>query len=356
MRNTMDNTPRETERPGRGQARHSRQEPVSHLDRRLTRIAVGAGITVATVGLLMLTRTEAGAQMTGRLWGFLSFFAGVFALVSLTATVALGLLSADRVVLPAMGRVRTQLLHRATAMVGMAFLATHILMKISEGRAPAVAAVVPMPGTTVVLGLGTFASDVMILIFATGIARAGFADSGRPWVWRILHGSAYLAWPPAIMHGLGAGRSPASWVTWSYVLCLVAVGVALLIRVASTLRPRQAPTFAETAAERIVAAERPEDLRRPVEVVAARTGTDDLAAPASGGANTPTSIVGRVPRRERGIRIVPNDTGEIQIVPDDVAQIRVVPDDAARIRVAPDDVTENGTESLADVRRIGGIG
>ncbi|MFF5209392.1 hypothetical protein [Streptosporangium sp. NPDC000396] len=253
--------------------RHTRAEAGTGLERRSTRIGLGAGITATTVGLLALGRTSSGMELAATARGFLSFFSGVFALVSLTLTVALGLLSADRVVLPVQGRIRAQLVHRAAALIGMTFLATHVLIKITEGKAPVAAAVVPLAanGVGLYVGLGAIASDVMVLVFATGIIRAGFADARRPWLWRILHGSVYLAWPTAILHGLTAGRQPAGWVTWSYVSCLVAVGAALLIRVISAFRPKRVPVLAETPVEQPRATE---------------------MAP-------PTSIVGRRPRRAR---------------------------------------------------------
>ena len=115
--------------------RHTRSEDGTSLDQRPARIAFGVVTTISVVALLMLARTPVGMDMAAAVRGVLSFFAGVVALVALTITVALGLLSADRVVLPAMGRIRTQFAHRAAAMVGVGFLATHVLMKIVEGRA-----------------------------------------------------------------------------------------------------------------------------------------------------------------------------------------------------------------------------
>ncbi|WP_371780532.1 hypothetical protein [Streptosporangium subroseum] len=229
--------------------------------------------TISVVALLMLARTPVGMDMAAAVRGVLSFFAGVVALVALTITVALGLLSADRVVLPALGRIRTQFAHRAAAMVGVGFLATHVLMKIVEGRAAPAAAVVPMAtaGPGLYIGFGAIASDLMLLVFATGIARASFAANRRPWLWRLLHGSAYLAWPMSILHGLTAGRQPAEWVTWSYVVCLTAVGAALLIRMISALQPRNVVVHIEAPVELPVAA--------------------DVAPP--------LSIVGRIPRQVR---------------------------------------------------------
>jgi hypothetical protein len=253
--------------------RHTRSEDGTSLDQRPARIAFGVVTTISVVALLMLARTSVGMDMAAAVRGVLSFFAGVVALVALTITVALGLLSADRVVLPALGRIRTQFAHRAAAMVGVGFLATHVLMKIVEGRASPASAVIPTAtaGPGLYVGFGAIASDLMLLVFATGIARASFATNRRPWLWRLLHGSAYLAWPMSILHGLTAGRQPAEWVTWSYVVCLTAVGAALLIRMISALQPRNIVVHIEAPVEQPVAA--------------------DVAPP--------LSIVGRIPRQVR---------------------------------------------------------
>ena len=120
-------------------------------------------------------------------------------------------------------------------------------------------------GPGLYVGFGAIASDLMLLVFATGIARASFAENRRPWLWRLLHGSAYLAWPMSILHGLTAGRQPAEWVTWSYVVCLTAVGAALLIRMISALQPRNVVVHLEAPVEQPVAADvaPPLEHRRP---------------------------------------------------------------------------------------------
>ncbi|MER6169655.1 hypothetical protein [Streptosporangium sp. NPDC001681] len=253
--------------------RHTRSEAGTGLDRRPARIGLGATITVSVVGLLMLGRTGPGMEMAATVRGVFSFFGGVIALVSFTATVALGLLSADRIVLPVPGRIRSQFVHRATAMIGMGSLGIHVIMKIIESRTSPASAVVPLAagGQGLYVGFGAIASDLMILVFLTGVARARFAENNRPWLWRLLHGSAYLAWPLAVLHGLTAGRRPAEWVTWSYVICLVAVGAALLIRVISELQPGRIPVREEAAVE----------------------------APAAVELTPPTSIIGRIPRQVR---------------------------------------------------------
>ncbi|MER6828447.1 hypothetical protein ABT352_20880 [Streptosporangium sp. NPDC000563] len=264
--------------------RHTRSEAGISLDQRPARIGLGVTITVSVVGLLMLGRTAPGMEVAAAVRGVFSFFSGVIALVSLTVTVALGLLSADRIVLPVLGRIRSQLAHRATAMAGMGFLAIHVTMKIIESRTSLPSVVIPLSasGQGLYVGFGAIASDLMILVFLTGVARARFAENSRPWLWRMLHGSAYLAWPMAVLHGLTAGRAPAEWVTWSYVVCLVAVGAALLIRVISELQPK--PIFVPEEAPVAVPAAVP---------VAAPVGME-TTSPTS--LTPPTSIVGRIPR------------------------------------------------------------
>lgn len=62
----------------------------------------------------------------------------------------------------------------------------------------------------------------------TGVIRARFAGSGKPWMWRTLHAAAYLAWPLGITHGLTAGRPAKTWVTLSYMGCVLFVLIGLL--------------------------------------------------------------------------------------------------------------------------------
>ncbi|NUP03164.1 MAG: hypothetical protein HOV96_15450 [Nonomuraea sp.] len=226
--------------------RHPRHAPTK-LDSRNVRLGASASITAVLLSVFALARTERGVALLGRGVSFLEFYAGVFALVLLTATVALGLLTTERVFLSPANRVRAQLAHRATAFIGLAYLVTHITLMISLGHAPPGAAVVPVAGLYV--GLGALAFDLMVVAVATGMLRGRFAVRSTPWMWRLMHSAAYLAWPVAITHGLTAGRPPAGWVAWSYVACLAAVGSALVVRVlASMLRPPVVPERIEAPA------------------------------------------------------------------------------------------------------------
>src|SRR5262249_33960958 len=81
-----------------------------------------------------------------------------------------------------------------------------------------------------------WASDLVLVIVATGVARRRFA--GWPATWRAMHVTAYLAWPLAILHGLLAGRHAKPYVDWSYGACVAGVALAVVIRLVATTRSR----------------------------------------------------------------------------------------------------------------------
>ncbi|MEV5889719.1 ferric reductase-like transmembrane domain-containing protein [Nonomuraea fuscirosea] len=263
--------------------RRSPRHAPTKLDTRSVRLGASASVMAILLSAFALTRTERGIGMLGQGVGFLEFYAGVFALVLLTATVALGLLTTERVFLSPANRVRAQLAHRATALIGLAYLITHITLMISLGHVPPGAAVVPVAG--IYVGFGTLAFDLMVVAVVTGMLRGRFATRSRPWMWRILHSAAYLAWPVGIMHGLTAGRPPAGWVAWSYVASMAAVGGALIVRVLASLRrppivPEKVEAPPVTAAAAVgVPSERP--MKAPVAAGAAATGPRAAAAPVS---------------------------------------------------------------------------
>ncbi|MGW5261007.1 hypothetical protein ACWEQG_08545 [Microbispora sp. NPDC004025] len=257
--------------PNRRAPRHTRPDSGLDLERRGVRIGLGAVVTLVVTGGLAATRTSGGAVFLAEAQSFLTFYAGVFSLVGLTTTVALGLAATDRVVLPISQRVRVQLVHRAMALLGVGFLIVHIGMKIAAGLVPPYGSVIP--STDVYVSLGAVASDLFVVIVATGVMRGRFAQAERPWLWRGLHDLAYLAWPVAILHGLTAGRAAAPWVTLSYVACLAAVGAALLIRLAAATRPARQSATDEWATERTTG--------WTAERSAGRTAREDLGAPRS---------------------------------------------------------------------------
>jgi DMSO/TMAO reductase YedYZ heme-binding membrane subunit len=197
--------------------------------------------------LAVLPAREAGPAVAGGAAGagvilasiqrFLLAYAGVFALIALTAAVAAGLIATDRRVVTPAGRVTFQTVHRALSLAAVGFLASHVLLEILAHRSRAVDAVVPFlaSGRTLYLGLGTLASDLLLLIAFTSVARGRFASRWAA-AWRAVHVAAYLAWPLAILHGLLAGRTAKPYVDWSYGACVAAVALALVVRLVTPPR------------------------------------------------------------------------------------------------------------------------
>jgi hypothetical protein len=136
--------------------------------------------------------------------------------------------------------VLAQAFHRSVSLVALSALATHIMLEVIAHRASLAAAAVPFLAGQAgfYMGIGTLACDLFVLIIVTGILRRRFATASNPWLWRALHGTAYLCWPLAVLHGLLAGRLAKPYVDWSYGACLAAAGLALTMRFVATIRTR----------------------------------------------------------------------------------------------------------------------
>ena len=207
-------------------------------------LPIGFGVLGLAGALIIAGITRTGHTIDMAVMHFLLFYGGVFALIGLTASVGIGLLAADRIVMTPSRRIVAQAVHRAVSFGAVAFLVIHILTEIMAGRATATDAVVPFLGQhrTLYLGMGTIASDLILLILVTGIVRGRFAAMRPAWMWRVLHCTAYLAWLLGILHGLLDGRRAKPYVDWSYGACVAAVGIALLVRLVVAARIQETAT------------------------------------------------------------------------------------------------------------------
>jgi hypothetical protein len=199
---------------------------------RRSRSPIVLGSAVVVLVFAAFCFTAPGAHALGACHRFLDFYAGVFSLVSLSLTVMGGLAATDRLILLVRHRVLLQAIHRATAAAAMGFLGLHILMKIVSGHAGMLDAVVPFLADhrAGYVGLGTVGAYLMVVAAWTGVSRGRFAGFSRPALWRVLHASAYAAWPVSLLHGLASGRTAPGWVIVSYSVCLIGVALALAVR------------------------------------------------------------------------------------------------------------------------------
>jgi hypothetical protein len=194
-------------------------------------LAVGGALVLAALWAGSFTPT--GRFGTAYLFVLLDFFVGVVALVALSLTVMAGLVSTDRILLRIGHRVLFQGVHRATSILAVVALGVHIAVKVLGAHAAIGDVLVPFYSRdrSLFIGFGTVAAYLMLLSFWAGMARTRFVGSMRPWIWRATHCTAYVCWLAALGHGLNAGRPAATWVTVSYLACVVGVALALLVRI-----------------------------------------------------------------------------------------------------------------------------
>jgi predicted ferric reductase len=159
---------------------------------------------------------------------------GLVALVLLTLSMALGLLSSVRFARPGWPRFVTLGLHRNVSLLALAFTVVHILTSVLDGfvHIPIQDAVIPFISSYRPLwtGLGAISFDLMLALIVTSLLRTRMTYRS----WQIVHWGAYLCWPIAVVHGLGTGTdTPARWVLVLTGLCVAAIAALTIWRLIS---------------------------------------------------------------------------------------------------------------------------
>ena len=199
-------------------------------------------ITGVSVIVFVLAMTSQGHVIDAATQRFMLFYAGVFALIGLSASVAVGLVATDRIIMAPGHRVMAQAVHRAVSLGAVAFLIIHIVSEILAQRVHVIDSVVPFlsPYRTFYIGLGTIASDLILLIIVTSVFRKRFTARGNAWRWRAIHYGAYAAFVLGVMHGLLGGRAAKPYVDWSYGFAIALTALALAVRfLIISLRPAE---------------------------------------------------------------------------------------------------------------------
>lgn len=157
---------------------------------------------------------------------------GVVALVLLTGTVVLGLITSTRAGSQGWPRFAVSDLHRRIALLAMIFVIIHVVTTVMDTFVPIgpLAAVVPFASSykTLWVTLGTVSVDLMVAIVVTSLLRGRL--SAR--TWRTVHWASYLSWPIAVAHGVGMGTDARfGWVQLLVAACCISVLAALVWRV-----------------------------------------------------------------------------------------------------------------------------
>lgn len=150
---------------------------------------------------------------------------GVAAVVLLTLTVLLGIVSRGGRPLPGLPRFGVQLVHRDVALASTVFVGVHVvtLLLDTEAELRLLDAIVPFVGAYrwFWLGLGTLAVDLLVVLVVTGMLRRVIG----PRVFRAVHWAAYAMWPIAMAHAIGTGTDGTS--AWFLVIAGVCAAAVL---------------------------------------------------------------------------------------------------------------------------------
>ena len=128
--------------------------------------------------------------MSSQVWWFATRSTGIAALVLLTASMVLGILTSSRYARPNLPRFVTMGLHRNVSLLVLAFLAMHIVTTVVDSFAPIswTDALLPFAGTyrPFWLGLGALSFDLLIALTSRACCGLGWATgpgagfTGRP--------------------------------------------------------------------------------------------------------------------------------------------------------------------------------
>ncbi|WNZ09918.1 ferric reductase-like transmembrane domain-containing protein [Streptomyces sp. 11x1] len=162
--------------------------------------------------------------LTGSPLWYASRASGTLALLLLTATVVLGIVSGGRSRPRRIGRFELGVLHRNLSLLTLTFLVVHVVTAVLDPfvHLEWAVSVVPFGASyrPLWLGLGTAGLDLLLAVAVTSGLRRRLGARR----WKAVHWLAYAAWPLALLHGVGTGtdtRLPLQ--LWLYAGCVGAV-------------------------------------------------------------------------------------------------------------------------------------
>ena len=157
---------------------------------------------------------------------------GLVALMLLTTSVVLGIVSVARVHSPTWPRFALTRLHRNLALLALVFGAVHVLTSVIDSFVPITVADALIPFGSEYrpfwLALGTIAGDLMLAVLITTALRRRLGTRA----WRSTHYLSYGCWGLAVLHSIAIGSDARSavWGVMIVAACIGAVGGAFVQR------------------------------------------------------------------------------------------------------------------------------
>ena len=171
--------------------------------------------------------------MNELLW-YTSRATGMASIVLLTGVVILGVVISGRGARSLEAATVVTALHRWVSLGMSVFLLLHIATAVAETfvSIDAISAILPFTSgyEPLWVGLGTLAFDILVAIVVTSLLRERISER----VWRVVHWTAYLLWPLAIVHGFMLGTANEPLLRLGTVVCGLAGVVALIWRSGAT--------------------------------------------------------------------------------------------------------------------------
>jgi len=165
---------------------------------------------------------------------------GIVALVLLTLTMVLGILTAGRLQRETWPAFAQADVHKWVSLLAMTFLGLHVVTAVLDTYVNVgwLAVVVPFASAYRPLwtGLGTVGVDLMLAVAISSALRQRISARA----WRAIHWLAYASWPVAMAHSLGEGTDASKlWMDVIAGLCVLAVGVGTTWRITEYRRTRR---------------------------------------------------------------------------------------------------------------------
>lgn len=176
--------------------------------------------------------------LDGPLLWFVDRSSGLVTMLLLTVSTVIGVLSTRGRAGRGLPVFVVQNVHRNISLLAMALLAVHVVSSVAHEFVDIRwwHAVVPFgsPYEPLLVGLGTLATDLLLLVVVTSLVRGRMPHLP----WRVIHLSAYGAWGLGTLHGLLLGTDTAGGGFWALVsiACAVAVALAIGWRLVGVLR------------------------------------------------------------------------------------------------------------------------
>jgi methionine sulfoxide reductase heme-binding subunit len=185
-------------------------------------------------------------SVTTAFW-YASRATGIVALLLLTAVLVLGILVNRQGRLPGLPRFAVTSLHRNLSLLAVAFIFIHVVTAVLDTYVsiPLAAGVIPFASSyeRLWLTLGAISFDLMLAMIITSLLRGRINRI----LWRAIHLLAYLSWPIAFAHSIGASKDlQQGWLLDLAIACAVIVAGAVVYRLAHAAR--QVPRAARVAA------------------------------------------------------------------------------------------------------------